>query len=247
MSLRNAKVLVSGAGRGLGAALAVCLAEAGCEVLLTGRHLPNLQKVADAIFSRTGRRAGVHRLDIGRSDQIDAVVRAIDKSEFQLDILINNSSTWVPAQASPFSAEQVSAAVGSAITGTFLLTQALLPLLCSSERADILTIGSTSGVPGAALGNLSIPFYAAKQGQRALVDGLAELTAGTNVRGQCIHPPNLFDNTPLDGTWDQPPDPTRGQAATNRDVVEAALFALTRPRHVRVASMVLQPQGRSAS
>lgn len=63
--------------------------------------------------------------------------------------------------------------------------------------------------------------------------------AGTPVRVIGIHRPDLDDVSPLDAAWHEVPNRAKGEAVTSRDVVEAVLFAVTRPRHVTVASLLL--------
>ena len=62
---------------------------------------------------------------------------------------------------------------------------------------------------------------------------------GTPVRSLCVHPPYLEDISPLDPAWQQVPARHKGQQGTNRDVVEAVVFALTRPRHISLSSIVI--------
>jgi NADP-dependent 3-hydroxy acid dehydrogenase YdfG len=91
----------------------------------------------------------------------------------------------------------------------------------------------------ASLHNVAVPFYAAKHGQTAIADGLRQLLWGTPIRSICIHPPWLKDISPLDMEWDAVSSRKKGEPATNRDIVEAVLFAITRPRHITIASMII--------
>ncbi len=95
-----------------------------------------------------------------------------------------------------------------------------------------MTIGSISGLPNTALQSVSVPFYAAKRGQAALADGFRQSFAGTKIRSIAVHPPYLDDISPDQDDWQQAAERQKGERGTNRDVVEAVLFAVTRPRHV---------------
>jgi NADP-dependent 3-hydroxy acid dehydrogenase YdfG len=88
-----------------------------------------------------------------------------------------------------------------------------------------------------ALHGAAVAFLAAKHGQTGLTDGLRQELAGRPVRVTGIYPPNLKDISPLTPDWDAPP--AAGSWATNRDVVEAVLFALSRPRHLTLSTIVL--------
>ena len=234
--LAGKRVLVTGAARGLGAALSLALAEAKCDVVMTGRDAVALGQTAEAIAARTERCPTVLPLDLTRPDHISDVAAHLASVPQGLDVLIHNGAGWLAWRDAPYTAEEVSQAVNSSITGTFLLTQALLPLLHRSAAADVLTIGSCNALPGAAVDGLSVPFYVAKQGQRALMDAFSRTVAG-RVRWTCVHPPNLADLSVFD---ESVPGPAPRQGVSSDDVVEAARFALTRPRHVGLAEIVMR-------
>jgi NADP-dependent 3-hydroxy acid dehydrogenase YdfG len=237
--LKDTNVVVTGAGRGLGAALALTLSGLGCNLILCGRSLGALDTVAGHIHTRTGRYPIRVVVDLADAARVEAAAREINRSVPIIDVLINNGAAWLENRQSPYSASEVMSTVGSAITGAFLFTQALLPALRESKRPDVVTIGSVSGLPNAGLHNVAVPFYAAKHGQTALADGLRQMMLGTPVRSICIHPPWLMDISPLDPAWDNAPMRTKGEKATNRDVVDAVVVAITRPRHITIASIII--------
>ncbi|WP_165840790.1 SDR family oxidoreductase [Pseudomonas sp. SDI] len=238
-ALKGATAVVTGAGRGLGAALAICLADAGCHLVLCGRNPQALGQVAASIEARSGRQPFCVTLNLADMASVAHAVEAINAKHPQIDILINNGAMWLEAAEQGYSAEAVSGVINAAVTGTFLFTQGLLPVLRRSPRPDILTIGSISGLPNAALQGVSVPFYAAKQAQRALAEGLSQQLAGTPVRSLCVHPPYLDDISPLEPAWEAAAMRQKGERGTNRDVVETVLFALSRPRHVSLSSIVI--------
>lgn len=242
--LTNITVVITGAGRGLGAALAISLADLGCNLILAGRSPEALQTVAAQIHSRTGRVAQTVALDLADPASLESAIHSITQLAPAVDVLINNGAAWLGSRATPYTADEVLLAINSAISGTFLFTQALLPALQKSARPDVVTIGSVTGLPNAALHNVSVPFFAAKGGQAALADGLRQMFFGTPVRSICIHPPWLNDISPLDPEWEQSPTQAKGQMATNRDIVEAVIYAITRPRHITIASLVIDSDSR---
>lgn len=235
--------VVTGAGRGLGAALAYTLAEAGCDLVLCGRSANALGDVARAIIQNLGRRVQTVELDLSDAESVAAAVTRIKAENARVDILVNNGAMWLADSEADHSADDVFGVVNAAVTGTFLFTQGLLPLLDQSARPDIVTIGSISGLPNAALQSVSVPFYAAKRAQAALADGLRQKLAGTPVRSIVVHPPYLDDVSPLAEAWHKAGKRRKGEAATNRDVCETVLFALTRPRHVTLSVTVDADEG----
>lgn len=243
-SLKDLNVIVTGAGRGLGAALAISLADLGSNVILCGRSQGALDTIAGHIEQRTGRQSATVILDLADTSNVEQAANDITTSVPIVDVLINNGMMWLENRVEPYDAAEVFGVVNSAITGTFLFTQALLPVLQKSKRPDVVTIGSITSLPNFGLHAASVPFYAAKHGQAGLADGLRQMLWGTPVRSICIHPPWLKDISPLDDEWEAVPSLEKGELATNRDVVEAVCFAITQPRHITIASLILDSDSR---
>ena len=235
VDLQGRTVVITGAGRGLGAALATSLAEVGCDLVLCGRSPMALETLADGIAARTGRRAACIPADLADSKSVRQAVEAIARSHQSIDLLINNGAMWLEARDEPHTVEDVLGVINSAVTGTFLFSQGLLPLLRRSANPDIVTIGSVSGLPNALLDGVSVPFYAAKRGQTAIAEGLRQMLSGTPVRSIIVHPPDLDDIQPDDAAWAEAGARPKSARATNRDVVEAVLFAVTRPRNITLS------------
>lgn len=238
-NLKGATAVITGAGRGLGAALAITLADAGCKTVLCGRSQQPLDEVADLIEQRTGQRAATVIADLADTASVRQAIDEITNRFESIDLLINNGAMWLEASDQPHTEQDVFGTINAAITGTFLLTQGLLPVLKRSQRPDIVTIGSISALPNAPLHSVAVPFYAAKHAQAALATGFQQMLRGTPVRSLCIHPPYLEDISPADEAWETIPDRSKGEQATNRDVCETVIFAVTRPRHITLSSIII--------
>ncbi|MEW6084651.1 MAG: SDR family NAD(P)-dependent oxidoreductase [Chloroflexota bacterium] len=239
-ALQNANVVVTGAARGLGAALALALSDLGCNTILCGRSQEALAVTAGHIESRTMRKPRTIIVDLADAASVESAAKEITAIFPAVDVLIHNGAAWLGyRERPPYAAAEVLSAVNSAITGAFLFTQGLMPALQKSARPDVVTIGSVSGLSNMSLQNVSVPFYAAKHGQTALADGLRQMFLGTPIRSICIHPPWIDDVSPLDEAWNTSASRTKSERATNRDIVEAVIFAITRPRNVTIASMVI--------
>jgi NADP-dependent 3-hydroxy acid dehydrogenase YdfG len=243
LNLKGVHVIVTGAGRGLGAALALALSDLGCHVTLCARSLGVLDVVAGQIETRAGVQPAKVALDLADPASVEAAAQDILQRLPVPDVLIHNGAMGLEQRETPYSASEVMGVIGSAVAGTFLLTQALLPALKQSRRADVVTIGSVSGLLNTSLYGVSVPFYAAKHGQAAVADGLRQMLLGTPIRSICIHPPWLKDISPLDADWETRLR-AKGEMATHRDVVDAVVYAITRPRHITIASMIIDSDAR---
>lgn len=238
-SLLNGKTaLITGAARGLGAAFACVLAEAGCKVIMTGRLTEALEGTAEAIRLRCGEKPQTRLLDLAEVGEANRFGEELAAALPKLDILINNGAQWLEGGMDDYDAYAVNTTINSAATGTFLLTRKLVPALVASGAGDIVNIVSTSGIQDTPLQTASVPFYMAKHAQTAMSNGLRQELKGKPVRVHAIYPPYLDNITPFDDEQWQA-ERTDGGPVTTRDVVEAALYALTRPRNVTAASIVL--------
>lgn len=233
------RVLITGAGRGLGAAYAVTLADMGAELTLTARKPEALDAIAAAIHSRTGRPPNTVPLDLA---DIPAVTRFADDrsaSGRPLDILINNGASWLAGSLDSHPPETIAALITANVTGTLLLTRGLLPLLKRSTAADIVNIVSVTGMTHVPLQTASIAMAASKYGQAGFTDGLRQELRGTSVRVTALYPPYLKDISPLDTeAWNARRDASSW--VTSRDMVEATVWALARARHVSFMSVMLE-------
>ena len=240
MSFKNKRVLITGAGRGLGAAFAVVLADQGADVIMTGRNLENLTSLAESIRLRTGRRPETIQLDMADISQVTLLAKKMRDEGAPVDILINNAAQWLPGKLHDNDAYAIAQTITGMVTGTLLFTRGLIPLLEKSAAGDILNILSISGIANTPLLGASVAYYAAKHGQAGMNDGLRQELKGRPVRVSAVSPSNIKDISPLDDAeWNAVRDPSSW--ATNRDIVEAGLFALSRPRHVTIASIVIDP------
>ena len=232
--------VITGAGRGLGAAFAIVLADLGARVIMAGRTSETLYSTAEAISQRTGKRPETLLLDLADPGAVTRAAKKMRDEMHKLDILINNGAQWLAGAMTEHDAYGIVGTIGSALTGTLLFTRGLLPPLEASGKGDILNIVSISGLPNARLQGASVAFLAAKHGQTGMTEGLRQELRGRPVRVSALYPPLLEDISPLnEKIWNAERSPS--SLATNRDVVEAGLFAITRPRHLTLASIIIDP------
>lgn len=170
-SLSGRRVVITGAGRGLGRALAIKAADRGADVVLLGRDAVALQSVADAIRSRTGSSALVVPCDLAHRGSIRDACHTLLAVSPGVDVLVNNAATWLTGTLADQSESDIAMALAATVTGTVLVTKSLLPALRSSPAADVVTVVSTAGWTGWDPGAASA-FHAAKHGQSGFSDAL---------------------------------------------------------------------------
>ena len=223
-------VVITGAGRGLGAAFAVVLADLGAEVIMTGRNTEQVTTAAEAIGLRTGKRPQTIVFDLADPGQVTLTAKKMRDEMPKIDILINNGAQWLPGKMDEHDAYAIVSTISSGVTGTLLFTRGLIKPLEASGAGDILNIISVSGLPNVPLQGESIAFHAAKHGQTGMTEGLKQELRGRPIRVSALI--RRISSTSRPST-PRPGRRTRANSlATNRDIVEAGIFALSRPRHV---------------
>ncbi len=184
--LENKIALVTGASRGIGAAVAKRFAEEGAHVVLTGRTIGGLEAVDDAIQQRTGQPATIVPLDLRNGDMIDALGAQLYERFGRLDILVGNAATLGSlsplTHASPSEFDDVFAIN---VNANFRLLRACDPLLrlAPAGRAIMVTSGAAAA-PIAYWG----PYAASKAALEHLTLTYAAEMAMTSVRANVIDP-----------------------------------------------------------
>lgn len=239
-ALSGRRVVISGAGRGLGRALAITAADQGANVVLLGRNESALKLVADSIAERTQRDPLAVACDLADAASITEACDRILTVSPVVDVLINNGAPWLPGRLEALSESGIADTVSAAVAGTVLLTKGVLPGLRRSIAADVVTIVSTAGLPGQdRSGVASAAFHAAKHGQSGFSDRLRAEVKADGIRVCAIYPPDFDDVDPLGPDWSRIRNPAAGDSLTNREVVAAVFFAIAAPRVCAFPTIVL--------
>ncbi len=179
--LRERHAVVTGAGRGIGAAIAASLAARGARLTLLGRNRQPLDELGATL---PGGPHGVAIADVTDPAQVQAAFGAARSARGPLAILINNAGA---AESAPFgrtSLELWQRMLSVNLTGTFLCTQAALPDMLAAGWGRVVNIASTAGQKGYPYVSA---YAAAKHGVVGLTRSLALETArgGVTVNAVC--------------------------------------------------------------
>ncbi len=186
--LQGRIILVSGAGRGIGAAAAKACAAHGATVLLLGKTEENLNRVYDEICAAGQPEPVVIPLDLATATeaQFDELAAMIEAEFGRLDGLLNNASILgprMPLQQIPD--DKFAEVMQVNVQGTFGLTSALLPVLRLSEDASIIFTSSGVGRKGRAYWG---PYAVSKFATEGLMQVLADELDETHVRANSVNP-----------------------------------------------------------
>ena len=223
--------MVTGASSGIGAATARSLAGAGFEVVIGARRLDRLAAVAEPL--------GASAAELDVTD--DASVERFCARLGRVDVLVNNAGGALgldPIERADLGRWRQM--YDTNVLGTLRMTRALLPALEASGDGHVVVIGSiaaTEAYPGGA------GYNAAKFGERAFTQVLRQELLGRPVRVTEIDPGLVeteFSLVRFDGDRDRAASVYEGLTPLSADdVAECVTFAVTRPSHVNIDSLVV--------
>jgi len=143
--LKGKTAIVTGAGRGIGRALAIGLAEAGADVAIVSRTAADLERVADDVRNATGREALCLPADVTRRDDLEAAVEETVRRFGAIDVLVNNAGTNIRTPALEVTDEQWETIVQTNLKSAFVLSQLVGERMKERGSGTIVNISSVAG------------------------------------------------------------------------------------------------------
>jgi NADP-dependent 3-hydroxy acid dehydrogenase YdfG len=228
-------VLVTGASRGIGKAVAERAAAAGARVALLARNAAALHRLADEL----GNDAVALPCDLTDAKELDGAMRhAQEAFGGAPDVLINNAGDFWLAPVSGIDGDAFARLYALNVTAPILVTQAVLPGMRARGSGTIVQVGSVADRdvrPGNAA------YAGTKHALRVFHETLREELRGSGVRASLVSP--AATDTAL---WDTllasdaaASLPTRAQMLTDDDVADAIWYVATRPAHVTIDELRL--------
>lgn len=183
-SLKGKVAFVTGAGRGIGKAVALALANEGVSVGLLARTETDLKGVVSEIEER-GVKGAYAAVDISAREEVEQAVQKLTDELGAADILINNAGIGKFESLMEMDPEEWKRTIDVNLMGPYYVTRAVLPQLIEKNRGDIINISSTNGLNGAAT---SSAYSASKFGLIGMTESLAQEVRGNNIRVTALAP-----------------------------------------------------------
>lgn len=212
MKLNNKKIILTGAGSGMGRELALALLARGAEVIAIDINQTSLDETVE-LAGTSGKHISTYTLDITDREKVEAAITGIIKQHETVDGIINNAGIIQPfVRVKDLSYDKIERVMNVNFYGTLYLIKALLPHLLSRPEAHIVNVSSMGGflpVPGQTI------YGASKAAVKLLTEGLHAELADTNVKVSVVFPGAVKTNITKNSGLEERPGPSEGQQAQN--------------------------------
>lgn len=238
----NKIALITGATSGIGQATAIKTAEAGYDVIITGRRRERLEELAGIIRSKG---ADVLSLcfDVRQQAEVQSAIDSLNDKWKNIDVLVNNAGLAVgvsPIQEGVL--DDWERMIDTNVKGLLYVTRAVAPLLIARQSGHIVNIASIAGKEVYPGGNV---YCATKHAVDALSRAMRTDMLRHNIKVTNIAPGMVeteFSLVRYKGNGEAAANVYKGiTPLTNDDIADTILFAITRPPHVCLNDIVIMP------
>ncbi|HCW8243015.1 TPA: SDR family oxidoreductase [Staphylococcus aureus] len=227
--LTDKVAVVTGAGSGIGEAIATLLHEEGAQVILAGRNKDKLQNVANQLAQDSVK---VVPTDVTKKEEVDELIKIAQQTFGGLDIVINSAGQMLSSKITDYQVDEWDSMIDANIKGTLYTAQAALPTMLEQSSGHLINIASISGFE---VTKSSTIYSATKAAVHTITQGLEKELAKTGVKVTSISP-GMVD-TAITAAY----NPTDRKKLEPQDIAEAVLYALTQPKHVNVNEITVRP------
>ncbi|EOB8334334.1 SDR family oxidoreductase [Staphylococcus aureus] len=227
--LTDKVAVVTGAGSGIGEAIATLLHEEGAKVVLAGRNKEKLQNVANQLSQDSVK---IVPTDVTNKEEVDELIKIAQQTFGGLDIVINSAGQMLSSKITDYQVDEWDSMIDVNIKGTLYTAQAALPTMLEQSSGHLINIASISGFE---VTKSSTIYSATKAAVHTITQGLEKELAKTGVKVTSISP-GMVD-TAITAAY----NPTDRKKLEPQDIAEAVLYALTQPKHVNVNEITVRP------
>ncbi len=184
MELSGQVAIVTGAGRGIGRATALELAQMGADIVVAELDREGAERTA-AEVKGLGRRVSVVRTDVTSRDDLTTMADRARAEFGRIDVLVNNAGIYRAAAPLDVTEEHWDAIMNVNAKAVFFATQAVLPTMIAQKRGAIVSLASIAGKIG---NRNNLPYISSKAAVISMTKSLALAHAADGIRVNCVCP-----------------------------------------------------------
>ncbi|NBX76159.1 MAG: SDR family NAD(P)-dependent oxidoreductase [Proteobacteria bacterium] len=242
-------ILITGATSGIGKACAEILASQGKNLFLVGRRLDRLQKLQKDLSSAHKVKVEIAPLDISHSQSVIEFGTQFSSELSQVEALINNAGLAVGRDTiQEGNLKDWDTMWDVNVKGLLYMTHQVLPYFVQKKSGHIVNLGSVAGRWIYPRGNI---YCATKRAVSALTEALRQDLLGTGVRVTEISPGMVeteFSLVRFGGDQERAKAIYEGMTPLSaKDIAEAVVWALMRPKHVNIQEMIIYPTDQAST
>lgn len=236
--LQGKKILITGAGSGIGRAAAVCLARDGADVALGGRRESLLEETA-GLAREHGVEVRYQAVDVSDADSVDRWVAGALKEFGRVDVLVNSAGTNAPKRTwENTTRESWQEIIQINLTGVFLCTQAVLPSMRQNGGGLVINVSSIAGLHASLVSGVA--YSASKFGVVSLTESLNLEEWKNGIRATVICPGEVA--TPImDKRPNPPPSHAHALMLQPEDLGETIAYVANLPARALVDLIAIRP------
>jgi NAD(P)-dependent dehydrogenase (short-subunit alcohol dehydrogenase family) len=229
--------VVTGAGSGVGRAIALKLAEQNWQVVLIGRKAASLEKTLE--LGRDKSRFHMIPCDVSDEQAVNAMAAEVLKRYGTVQVLVNGAGTNVPQRALPvLSGENHRHIIDVNMNGAFYCAQAFLPSMRKQASGTIVNIVSDAALT--AILRAGPSYVMSKFGMRALTQAINTEDRDKGIRA-CAILPGEIDTPMMELRPAMPPPEARKQMLQPEDVAECVMLAINLPPRAVIEELLVRP------
>lgn len=223
--LKGKKAVITGAGKGIGKALALAFSKEGINVALLARTKTDLESVASEVRAN-GVEALVVTADISSIASVDEAAKTVLDAFGTIDILMNNAGIAKFGKFMDLEPTEWEQIININLMGAYYMTRAFLPQMIKRKTGDIINISSTAGLNGNAM---TSAYSASKFGLIGMTESLMKEVRKHNIRVSCLTPSTVATDMAMDlKITDGNPE----KVMQPEDIAELLVAQLKLPRRV---------------
>ena len=230
VSIENQIAVVTGAGRGIGRAIAVELGKLGARVVLAARSRTELEETA----RRIGANASVIPTNVRKKDELQRLFEQVNTAIGPVDILVNAAGLGIFGPVADFKDEDFETLIETNLRGIFFTCRLVLPSMIERKRGHIINIASIAGKVGSA--NRAV-YCASKFGVVGFTESLAEEVRQHGIRASVICP----GSTDTDFSSKESSGKARERMLRPEDVAYSVRMIVTQEPNSFISEIIVRP------